>query len=107
MYTVRYTETFKKRLKDRLHSQQANKIRAKCEMIIAHPYTACKSEPLKYSYVGKRSGRVDQRYRIIYTVCEECYKQGHQQANLSDCADCEDVPPKTITFLDIVDHYQK
>ena len=107
MYAARYTATFKNRLKERHHAQQAKRIRAKCEMIVAHPYTACKSEPLKHSYVGKRSARVDGRYRIIYAICEECYNQGQQEANLSDCADCDDVPLKTVTFLDITDHYRR
>lgn len=106
MYEGRYTETFVNRLTDGDFRQQRDKIRSKCEMILKQPYGACKSEPLKYAYRGKRSGRVDQRYRIIYTICEECFKQGLQEVNLADCPGCEDIPMKTVTFLDITDHYR-
>ena len=106
MYTGRYTETFTKRLSEKPYSQQPKKIREKCEMILQHPYSACKSEPLKGTYSGKRSARLDNRYRIVYTICEECYTQGRQNANAHDCCDCNDVPIETVTFLDITDHYR-
>jgi len=106
VYAGRYTETFRNRLGEKPYLQQTSKIRSKCEMILEQPYKACKSEPLKHMFAGKRSARLDECYRIIYTVCEECRKQGHQETNLADCPNCIDVPIQTVTFLDITDHYR-
>ena len=107
MYAGRYTETFLKRLKEKAYSQIRTKVREKCEMILQHPRTACRSEQLKHTYRGKRSARLDDRYRIIYTICEECHRQGLRESNLADCPECENVPMETVTFLDITDHYRK
>lgn len=106
MYEGRYTQRFFDQLEEKTFRQQKDKIRDKCEMILQDPFHACKSEPLRYEYKGKRGGRLDNRYRIIYTICEECYKQGHLEANRLDCPNCADVPMKTVTFLDITDHYR-
>lgn len=106
MYEGRYTKRFKNRLEEPPFNQLKEKISEKCQMILQHPLSACKSELLKHSYKGKRSGRLDRQYRIIYTVCSECHKQGYQEANLLNCPDCKDVPMETVTFLDITDHYR-
>jgi Txe/YoeB family toxin of Txe-Axe toxin-antitoxin module len=105
-----YDERRSLRFDEKLNAQTKDRrqlIEDKMKMVRELPYSACKSEPLKWRYRGKRSARIDKAPdRIIYTVCQECHQQGHQKSNLMDCPGCEDVPMETVNFLDI-DNYHR
>lgn len=105
LYEARYSATFLEKKASKAFRGLQDAIRKKCNLILQAPYGACKSERLKYEYQGKRSGRLKGTYRIIYTICEECYKAGDQEQNLMDCPNCPEVPLKTVNFLDIIDYH--
>ena len=105
MYDARYSATFLEKKASKRFRGLQDDIQEKCNLILQAPYGACKSERLKYEYRGKRSGRLGASLRIIYTICEECYKAGDQEQNLMDCPDCPEVLLKTVNFLDIIDYH--
>lgn len=105
MYEAEYSEPFKEKIAGPRFRYIAKRIKSKCELIRQMPYGACHSERLKGNYVGKRSGQLDERLRVIYIVCEECMKHGDQQWNLDNCAKCLGLPKKLIKFIDIVDYH--
>ena len=105
MYEDEYSATFKEKVASARFRLIARRIQQKCNLIRQAPYQACRSERLKGNYRGKRSGQLNERFRIIYMVCEECIKQGDQEWNLEDCADCEGNPVKRIKFIDITDYH--
>lgn len=81
-------------------------IKRKAELVMHAPYGAANSEKLKYNWARKRSARIDDRYRLIYKVCEECRKQAEDEPNhMTNCLPCEGVSPTTVNFLAITDHY--
>ena len=106
MYQVRYSQTFNDRLQEPRFVNLLKDIKRKAELVMQAPYGAAKSERLKYDWAGKRSARIDDRYRLVYKICEECQKRGETEPNhMTDCLPCEEVPVKTVNFLDITDHY--
>lgn len=105
VYEARYSATFLEKKASKKYRGLRDTIEKKCNLILQAPRGACKSERLKYEYRGKRSGRVDDTSRIIYTICEECYEAGDQEQNLMDCPNCPKVPLKTVNFLDIIDYH--
>lgn len=105
MYDERRSTTFDKRLKSQIPPRR-QLIEKKINMIRQLPYSACRSEPLKWRYRGKRSAEIDRSPdRIIYTICKECYRQGHRESNIMDCPPCEFIPLETVNFLDILDYH--
>lgn len=104
MYDERRSQAFQQSL-DGPFAARRRVVEDKIRQIRTAPKTACRSEPLKWRFRGKRSARLDRRYRIIYTICEECYQQGNQERNLMDCPDCENIPTETVNFLDIIDYH--
>ena len=104
MYDVRFSATFMNKLTAQTESQRRT-IEGKIKLVRSAPLTACKSERLRWDLSGKRSARVDQRWRLIYAICEECHQRGDQGRNLMDCPECEQVPSKTVNFLDILDYH--
>jgi len=105
VYEARYSTTFLEKKASKKFRGLQDMIRKKCNLILQAPYSACKSERLKYEFRGKRSGRLTDNHRIIYTICEECYKAGDQEQNLMACPNCPEVPLKTVNFLDIIDYH--
>ena len=105
MYRERRSLTFQRKL-EAASAQRRALIERKLVQIRTAPRAACKSERLKWRLSGKRSARLDQRYRIIYTICEECHQQGNQGRNLMDCPSCENVPSNTVNFIDIIDYHR-
>ena len=106
MYEARYSQTFADRLEEPYFANLAENIKRKTELVMQLPYGAAKSERLKYAWSGKRSARIDDRYRLIFKVCEECQKRGDQEPNhMTNCMPCEGVPVTTVNFLDITAHY--
>jgi len=106
MYHDRYSETFKAKKNDPQFRSLARQAKNKCNLILQAPYGACKSEPLKYEWARKRSGRLTDQLRIIYKICEECQKRGEQESNhMISCLSCEGVPVKTVNFLDITEYH--
>jgi Txe/YoeB family toxin of Txe-Axe toxin-antitoxin module len=103
-YRERRTRTFQAKL-DGFFAQKRRAAESKIRLILSAPRTACHSERLRWDFAGKRSARLDRRYRIIYTICEECYQQGDQGSNLMDCLSCDNVSIETVTFLDILDYH--
>lgn len=106
MYQARYSQTFSDHLRDPRFSGMLQDIKRKTEMIMQQPYTAAKSEKLKYNWARKRSARVDDRFRLIYKICEECEKRSEGEPNhMTNCLSCDEIPATTVNFLDITDHY--
>ena len=83
-------------------------IRDKCNLIREQPFTACKSERLKYKYSGKRSGRLSDKppFRIIYMFCAECVKAGDLDRNKKDCPGCDGKSRNLVRFIDIINYHQ-
>lgn len=106
MYQARYSQTFNNRKKEPRFANLLKNIKQKTELVMQAPYGAAKSERLKYGWAKKRSARIDDRYRLIYKVCEECQRRGENEPNhMINCLPCEGVVEKTVNFLDITDHY--
>ena len=106
MYQARYSQTFSARLQEPKFTNLLENINHKAEMVMQLPYTAAKSEKLKYDWTRKRSAHVDERYRLIYKICEECRKRNEGEPNhMTNCLPCAGVPDTTVNFLDITDHY--
>lgn len=106
MYHDRYSETFNEKKNSPRLRNLANDIKSKCNLIRQSPYGACKSEPLRYEWARKRSGRLTKKLRIIYKVCKECRKRGEEEPNhMVNCLPCEGVPNNTVNFLDITEYH--
>ena len=106
MYHDRYSQAFNELKNSPQFHNLAGTIKNKCSLIRQAPYTACKSEPLKYKWARKRSGRINDRWRVIYKVCKECRRRGQQESNhMVKCLPCEGVPDDTVNFLDITDYH--
>ena len=106
MYQARYSLTFDARLTEQRFANLLKTIKNKTEMVMQAPYGAAKSEKLKYDWTRKRSAHVDDQYRLIYKVCEECRKRSEIEPNhMTNCLPCEGVPAQTVNFLDIVDYH--
>ena len=106
MYQARYSQTYSDRLGEPRFANLSGDIKHKAELVMQAPYGAARTERLKYDWAGKRSARIDERYRLIYKICEECQKRGEGEPNhMIDCLPCEGVPVKTVNFLDVTDHY--
>lgn len=106
MYEARYSQTFNDKLEEPHLANLLEDIKRKAELVMQAPYGAAKSERLRHDWAGKRSARIDDRYRLIYKVCEECQRRGEGEPNhMIDCLSCESVPVTTVNFLDITDHY--
>jgi len=106
MYHDRYSEAFNEQKNSPQFQNLAKAIERKCNLICQAPYTACKSEKLKYEWAQKRSGRLTDRFRIIYKVCKECRAAGNEQSNhMVACLSCEDIQDNTVNFLVITDYH--
>jgi Txe/YoeB family toxin of Txe-Axe toxin-antitoxin module len=106
MYQARYSQTFTERLSEQPFVGLLKTIKRKAEMVMEAPYGAAKSEKLRYDWSRKRSAHVDQQYRLIYKVCEECQKRSEGEPNhMTNCLQCKTVPTQTVNFLDIVDYH--
>lgn len=106
MYHDRYSEVFTGQKDSPQFRILAKAIKDKCNLICQAPYTACKSEKLKYEWAQKRSGRLTERLRIIYKVCKECRERGEEESNhMVECLSCEDIPDNTVNFLVIIDYH--
>jgi Txe/YoeB family toxin of Txe-Axe toxin-antitoxin module len=103
LYDDDYSEIFLLKKKSPQFSSLAKTIQKKCDLIRQAPYGACKSERLRYNLTGKRSGRINDQYRLIYMVCEECIKTGDQINN--SCKGCQNKPLKIVRFIDITDYH--
>jgi hypothetical protein len=79
---------------------RANHIRDEVQAILVDPYRNVKFG--NGIYRGKREWRVNSD-RILFVVCEQCRKLGHQKYNL--CSDCENTPDKTVVFAVIVESH--
>jgi mRNA-degrading endonuclease YafQ of YafQ-DinJ toxin-antitoxin module len=106
MFEARYSQTFNERLAEPRFTSLLTTIMRKAEMVMQLPYGAANSHKLRYDWTRKRSAHVDDRYRLIYKVCEECRKRSEAEPNhMINCLPCEGVPSETVNFLDIVDYH--
>jgi len=64
--------------------------------IVRDPYKV--SVFLKGDLKGKRKFRKG-RVRIVFAICEECRRLGHQQIN--QCVDCDEIPNNAIKVFDV------
>ena len=105
LYDSDYSETFLEKKNSPSFKNLITTIENKCNLILQAPYSACKSERLKWNYRGKRSGRINDQYRVEYMICEECIKQNDYDYNHTDCPDCQRVALKRVRFIDITDYH--
>lgn len=105
LYDAQYSETFSDKKNNPKFRSLVKRIEEKCSLIREAPYTACRSERLRWNLRGKRSGQLDDRFRLIYIVCEECINQDDKLWNDSDCPDCEGIALKRVRFIDITDYH--
>ena len=106
MYVDRYSEAFNEQKNHPQFQDLTTTIENKCNLIRQAPYTACKSEKLKWDWANKRSGRLNDQFRIIYKVCKGCRKRGEQESNhMVECLSCDDIPDETVNFLGITDYH--
>lgn len=75
-------------------------IRDETQAILVDPYRNIKFG--KAIYRGKREWKVDGD-RILFVVCKQCRKLGHQKYNL--CGDCESTADETVVFASIVESH--
>ena len=57
------------------------------------------SKLLHGRFLGKRRTYVGKKYRIIYSICEECREKNYKRFN--QCPDCEEKPDKSIILWDV------
>lgn len=106
MYHDRYSEIFNEQKESPRFRLLRKTIKNKCNLIRQAPLTACKSEKLKYAWANKRSGRLNDQFRIIYKVCKECRQRGEQESNhMVECLSCDDIPDETVNFIVITDYH--
>ena len=92
-------------LKENRFNGLRSTIERKVNMVLQVPYGAAKSERLKYNWARKRSARIDDKYRLIFKVCEECERDNQREPNhMTACLPCG-VPLATVNFIDITNHY--
>ena len=101
MYKVRFTERFLRAIKKE-HKQTLEDALREIE---ANPYHARGSHPLSYEWAGFRGADYVGAKRIIYRICEECFRQKQQITNPLDCCAVMEMPGETITFVDFGDYH--
>lgn len=99
-YESVYEERFVRNLKR--YSSIREQIKRRVDRILSDPYHNTEkliSASGKLNLRGCRSARVDQNFRIIFTICEECRK-------IPDCdyCFCEGMEDKTVVFLTVGPH---
>ena len=99
-YEAIYEKLFIRNL--RRHSSLKGRIKRRVERIIENPYNnteALADITKRLNLIGCRSARIDQNFRIVFVICEEC-------RNLPDCefCFCGNLPDQTIIFLTVGPH---
>jgi mRNA-degrading endonuclease RelE of RelBE toxin-antitoxin system len=97
-YKAAFTKHFERSLKS--ETKRDNLLKERIEQAIQEmmiePYKD--SELLHDEYSGKRRTYVG-KHRILYAVCEECRKLGHEKHNR--CQDCSSLAGNTIVYFDV------
>lgn len=86
-YEVKYTHTFEKKIQN----MDKSRIEKAIVRLAQNPFH--NTEFAKGIWRGKRKYRVGD-LRIMFVVCDECYRKGHQRFN-----QCEDCSPKKLIFI--------
>lgn len=97
------TPTFEKQLAAiaRKSPTRAKRIEEATQTILEDPYQ--KIDFGKGLYLGRRKWRVG-KDRVIFVVCKQCRKLGHQRYNM--CGDCEETPDENVIFATIVEGHK-
>lgn len=99
-YDALGTKYFKKKLKKMdknvekaIHKTVNNKLKI-------NPYSGKGNNGhLQGEYLGLRRIRVLRKWRLVFSICEECRKLGY--TGLRGCVDCNQNPDKTVVLFDI------
>ena len=99
MYSPEYSKLFQKvvsstKKKDRLFIRE---IQNAVKKLLRNPYN--NDSWLKYEWAGKHKKKVGgpSGYRIIFAICEECIRMGHQKLN--QCEFCPGQERKVVVFF--------
>jgi mRNA-degrading endonuclease RelE of RelBE toxin-antitoxin system len=90
-YEKRFTRTFERQLPKLRDKTRIERIQKRVDQIIANPYANI--DYGKGEWRGKRKDRVGGD-RIIFTICEQCRKEHHQEYN--NCIDCNTTPDNNL-----------
>lgn len=100
-YSKIFTRTFDKQLQKIRDPIRVKRINEKVDEIVENPY-----RNIDYGvgiYRGKRKERTGDD-RIIFTICEQCRREGHRIYN--SCENCSETPDSMITFWEIVEGHK-
>jgi len=81
VFEPQYTKTFEKALKKEVPKNHLQRIKDGIQKLVEDPYH--NTEFAKGRWRGKRKLRVGD-YRIVFVICEECQKEGHNTFNQCD-----------------------
>lgn len=98
-YIAVYSPDFPRVL--RKYSAIKKSIQKKIQQILKDPLGP-QTEPLAFDLVGLRSAAVKKSFRLLFAVCEECRRLGHQAEN--NCFGCSEMPDNTVYFFTISPH---
>ena len=99
-YIPTYTKYVQRQIR-KLEKKGKQRIEQKIEDLEQDPYH---NTPFaKGQWRGKRHIYINRTDRLLFAICEECKKEGHQQFN--DCSICEQLPENTfVVFICIFGH---
>ncbi|MBF0200951.1 MAG: hypothetical protein HQK66_06505 [Desulfamplus sp.] len=101
---IKYEAVYEKQFVSnmQLYSSLKERIKRRVERVIDNPYHNTESlsdNTKKLNLIGCRSVRVDQNFRIVFVICEEC----RSFSNCEFCF-CDDLTDETIVFLTVGPH---
>lgn len=106
-WEVRYSRQFRAQLETRPFLQRNSEIAARLQTMFADPYTAARAKRLTGRHTGRRSARLDRRWRIIYRLCVECRQLGDQARAPLDCCAHGGTSDRTINILCLGDYHSR
>lgn len=101
MYVAYFSDDFHKHLNKltKRDSVLKERILSKIDEMMNNPFR--NSEELTGKFKGKRRVYVGKaRYRLIYSICEECRKKHYEAFN--SCLDCKKRNSSSVVFFDVL-----
>jgi mRNA-degrading endonuclease RelE of RelBE toxin-antitoxin system len=101
IYNKRFTRTFEKQLRKIRDVVRVKRIKEEVDEIVENPYRKIDFGAGRWR--GKRKERIGDD-RIMFTVCEQCKKEGHKKFN--QCLDCANTPTNMVTFWEVIEGHK-
>lgn len=105
-WEVRYSRQFRAQLETRPFLQCKARSPAPAD-IVRRPLHGGAGETADGPHAGRRSARLDRRWRIIYRLCVECRQLGDQARAPLDCCAHGGTSDRTINILCLGDYHSR